>query len=281
MPKPTIMITGVGGLLGPYLYQGLADCGSIVGVGRNLGDEICDLEQPCQVRKLMQRVKPEIVVHAAAMTDVDECQRHPDEALRTNSKLVEHLVSAMPVKTRLVMISTDQVYPNTPGPHEEDSTAPVNSYGRSKLAGEYAALKKPGSLVLRTNFFGLSKTSGRSSLSDWLIDALAKRQPVTLFKDVQFSPLHMSTVSEQIVDALAKGLTGIFNLGCREGGSKMEFGILVAKHLGLQTNTVTFGNSASIPARAPRPLDLRMIVRRIETALRMKMPTMKEEIEKL
>lgn len=275
------MITGVGGLLGPYLYEGLADFGAVVGVGLNRGDETCDLEQPCQVRGLMERVKPDIIVHAAAMTDVDACQRQPDKALRTNAEMVKHLVSLMPAKARLVMISTDQVYPDTRGLHEEDRTGPVNSYGRSKLAGEQAALKSPGSLVLRTNIFGPSKTPGRASLSDWLIDSLNRRQPVTLFKDVLFSPLHMSTLSERIVDALARGLAGVFNLGCREGASKMEFGLLVADHLGLRTDTVTVGNTAAISQRAPRPLDMRMNVGRMEKAMQITMPTLRQEIEKL
>ena len=60
------MITGVGGLLGPYLYEGLAGCGATVGVGRNQGDEICDLEQPCQIRRLLERVKPDIIGDGAA-----------------------------------------------------------------------------------------------------------------------------------------------------------------------------------------------------------------------
>ena len=155
------------------------------------------------------------------------------------------------------------------------------SIGIGKLAGEFAALVKTGSLVLRTNFFGPSHSPGRSSLSDWLIGSLTSRQPVTLFKDVLFSPLHMSTLCERIVDALARRLAGVFNLGCREGVSKMEFGLLVAEHLGLRTDTVTVGNSAALPRRAPRPLDLRMNVGRMEKAMRITMPTLREEIKKL
>ena len=60
------MITGVGGLLVPYLYEELAGFGAVVGVGRKRGDEICDLEQPRRVRELMERVKPDIIGDGAA-----------------------------------------------------------------------------------------------------------------------------------------------------------------------------------------------------------------------
>lgn len=281
MPNPVIMVTGAHGLLGPYLCEGLSSRGIIVGVGRNSGDEICDLEQTNQVRDLMARVRPDIVVHTAAMANVDACEENPERALEANAKMVERLVSNIPDQARLITISTDQVYPDTPGPHKESMIGPINSYGRSKLAGERAALVKSSSLVLRANFFGPSRTPDRSSLSDWLTDSLAKQQPITLFEDVLFSPLHMSTLSALVADAMARKMSGVFNLGCREGRSKKDFGLLIAKHLGLQTDTVTVGRSSNIPARAARPADLRMDVNAIEKGLQTRMPTLIEEIEKL
>jgi len=279
--RPTTLVTGASGLLGPYLIEAAARVGEVVGVSRH-GDFACDLEQGQSVRRTVGEIGPDIVIHAAALTDVDRCEREPEAADRANRAMVANLVDALPGNCRLVHISTDQVYPDGSGPYCEGTEKPVNIYGHSKLAGELAALGHPDTLVLRTNLFGPSRTPGRQSLSDFVAESLVAGRITTLFGDVLFSPLHMATLAKVTIEAaLVGGLRGIYNLGSRDGMSKRDFGLAVAAHLGLSTATVRDGRSTDVPARAPRPLDLRLDVRRIEAALGRRMSTLQEEIEKL
>ena len=279
--RPTTLVTGASGLLGPYLVEAAARVGEAVGLSRR-GAFACDLEQRQSVRRAVGEIGPDIVIHAAALTDVDRCEREPEAADRINRTVVNNLVDALPRNCRLVHISTDQVYPDGSGPYREGAEEPVNIYGRSKLAGERAALRHPDTLVLRTNLFGPSRTPGRQSLSDFVAESLAAGRATTLFRDVLFSPLHMATLARVTMEAVLVGeLRGIYNLGSRDGMSKRDFGLAVATHLGLSTATVRDGLSTKVPARAPRPLDLRLDVRRIEAALGRRMSTLQEEIEKL
>ncbi len=281
MTEPVILITGSRGLLGPYLVEAAAARGRVVECGRRGGDRACDLAQGAEVEVLIADTTPDVVLHAAGFTDVDGCQSDSQRAQRDNHRAAANLAAALADDCRYVFLSTDQVYPDTAGPHREGSEAPVNVYGRSKLAGERAALAHPNALAVRTNLFGPSRTPGRNSLSDFVSQSLAGGKAVTLFRDVLFSPLHMASLAALIFEMIDKGLCGAFNLASREGMSKSDFGLAVAAHLGLSTASASIGNSTELPARAPRTLDLRLNVERIERALGHTMPTLQEEIAKL
>jgi len=240
-----------------------------------------DITDRGAVVDVMERLRPDIIIHGAAMTDVDDCERDPETAYRLNRDGTSFLVGTLPESARLVYISTDQVYPDRPGPHREETTDPVNVYAKSKLAGEVAALVHPGTLVLRTNVFGPSKTPGRSSLSDFVIHSLTEGNEVTLFGDIFFSPLHMMSVGLFMMNCIRRNLVGVYNLGSRNGMSKKDFALAVAARKRLPTENAKAGVSKAIPGRAPRPKDMRMDVGRIEEALGRKMPTLMEEIGRL
>ena len=275
------LITGATGLLADYLVEACRQVGSVTTTARSGGDFPCDLRDREATRSLLSEVSPEVVVHAAGLTDVDHCERAPDDANAVNRDAAANIAAALSPAARVVFISTDQVYPDTNGPHSEDAVGPINVYGQSKLAGEAAVLSHPGALVLRTNFFGPSRRRDRNSLSDFVIQNLTARQPVTFFDDILFSPLHMATFGALLVESIDRDITGVFNAGCRNGASKAKFALAVAKHKGLQTQTARIGSSASLPSRAPRPKDMRLTVERLEAALGRRMPSLEDEIAKL
>jgi dTDP-4-dehydrorhamnose reductase len=275
------LITGATGLLADDLVAACRLNGEVVTTARSGGDHPCDLRDRDAVKSLIADVSPDVIVHAAALTDVDYCERMPKEAVAVNRDTATHIAAALPQEAQFVFVSTDQVYPDTMGPHGESGIGPINVYGQSKLAGEERSLEHPNALVLRTNFFGRSRRPGRVSLSDFVIDALTAGNPITLFDDIRFSPLHMTTFAALVVELVDRRITGLFNAGCREGASKAQFGLAVAKHKGLQTQTARVGTSDVMHSRAPRPKDMRMSLDRLEAALGRAMPTLAEEIGKL
>lgn len=274
------MITGSTGLLGPYLMERAANLGVAIGISRHT-DPAVDLRVIEQVRKTMAATRPDVVVHAAGLTDVDACQRDPAAADRANRATTECLAISLPPETQFVYVSTDQVYPDTAGPHIEESASPANIYGASKLAGEGAALLHPRGLALRTNMFGPSRTAGRKSLSDVFAEGFAAHRPMRLFTDLKFSPLHMATLADLLFELVDHTATGVLNLGCRAGMTKRDFGLAVADHLALNSETAQDSVSDAIPGRAPRAKDLRLDVSRVEALLGRPMPTLSEEIARL
>ena len=281
MTHPRVLVTGATGLLGPYLLEAGARVASCVeGLSRH-GPVRCDLVDRAAVGEAFAGFDPDLVIHAAALTNVDTCERDPEAARRANGDATANIAAALKPSARLVYLSTDQVYPDTVGPHVEDDAAPVNVYGRSKLAGEEYALSRPNSLALRTNLFGPSRSPERESLSDFVVTHLSARKPVKFFVDVLFSPLHMATLASLVLELAATRITGTFNLGCREGASKRDFAHAVAHHLGLPLGSAQDAISDAIPGRALRTKDLRLNVDRIEGVLGRRMPTLAEEIQRL
>jgi dTDP-4-dehydrorhamnose reductase len=281
MDGPTILVLGSSGLLGPYLSEEASKHGHLITSSKSSGNLVADLSCPQEVERLIEMSKPDWIIHAAGYTDVDGCEKDPNRAFLENTCSVAHVVSNMHADSSLVYFSTDQVYPSRTGPHEEDQAAPINTYGRTKFDGEEEALKHSRSLVLRTSFFGHSRTAGRFSLDDFMVSNFRKRKPFLLFSDVFFSPLHMKTLSEFVFLALSKGLVGVFNLGSRMGLSKAEFGVLVAEHSNLDHSAAEFGLSSAVKGRANRPLDLRLNSNKIETALGIQLPALSKEIRRL
>jgi dTDP-4-dehydrorhamnose reductase len=278
-----ILVTGATGLLGPYVCEAFADY-ELITTARKNADHSCDLTDASAVEELFTFVCPDAVIHLMALTDVDYCEEHPDDAQKFNGESVDHIVRVLDRNAMLVYLSTDQVYPGDRGPYKENMETlvkPVNMYGRSKLSGEKATRQHSRSLCLRTNLFGPSRTEGRVSLSDFVTKMLSEEKPVNLFQDILFSPLHMKTLAHYLRMAVDQDITGIYNLGCREGMSKAVFGLTIARRLGLSTASVTIGDSVGIPGRALRPLDMRMDPSLFESAIGEAMPTLETEIGKL
>jgi len=275
-----VLVTGGTGLLGCYVANALAKQTKTVTTARRGGDFTCDLTSRDATRALLDEVKPTVIVHLAALTNVDICEQNPESAQALNTGSTKNLIEAAGSECRFLYVSTDQVYPDCPGPHPEETAAPVNVYGRTKFEAETYALNADG-LVLRANFFGPSLTPGRKSLSDFFVEAFTAGTPVNLFEDSFFSPLHVESVSSLVVELLQNGVTGCFNLGSRSGMSKADFARSIARHMDLSLASASSAQSASIRGRAKRPLDLRMDVSLLETVLGRSLPTLEQEITKL
>lgn len=276
-----ILITGASGLLGPTLVGAAEEYGEVMTVSRSVGDMQCDLVDRQRVESVVKELEPDWILHAAGLTNVDLCENNPGKAYRNNTIATKNLVGAIPKNTRLLYISTDQVYPDTLGPHKESEVGPVNVYGRSKLLAEKAVLSCSNSIVARVNFFGQSSTIGRHSLDDFIIDRLSMGRDLALFSDIYFSPLHMSTLGRILLELVYKKATGTYNVGSREGMSKATFGYAVADVMSLPIQTASTVKSTSLSTRAPRPGDLRMDVTKIERLLGERMPLLISEVEKI
>lgn len=272
-----ILLTGATGLLGGYLEPVLRASGAtVVPVSHTSppapGGMRCDLTDEQATADLLAAVSPDVIVHAAALTDVDRCEAKPALADRINRRSTELLCRA---DARVVFVSTDSVFDGTRGNYAEgDVPAPVNEYARSKLRAE-AHVLAAGGLCVRTNFFGRSQRG--HGLAEWLLRELGAGNQVTGFEDVIFTPLYCADVAAALGELAAGDAEGVLHLG-GERIDKYDFGVLVASSFGLDESLVQRGSITDVSLRAPRPLDtsldnglaratLRTPLRGIETAV--------------
>lgn len=263
---PKILLTGASGGLGNYLLPVLSRSNLVQGVSRNASGSafyVVDLTQSDRTLAMLIESSPEVIVHAAALTDVDSCQTSPDLAFSTNVEttrtIVEWIKNSSP-KTKLVFISTDQVYGCHEGPHDESQVGPVNIYGCSKLWAEDLVRSLENHLIFRLNYVGLG-TPKRLGLARWLVNSFLSRQYFNLFTDIRFNPLSGRQSAYLISDIIRRGLRGTFNLGAAGSGvTKAEFALRLASCLSLPTDRANPSQLSENGLLAPRPRDTRMKV---------------------
>jgi dTDP-4-dehydrorhamnose reductase len=200
--KPAILIVGAAGQVGRELQRTFAGCGPIVAVDR----ESVDLAVPAQVRELVRRVQPRIILNAAAYTAVDRAESEPALAMAINADAPRILAEeALRLDALLVHYSTDYVFDGSkPEPwSEDDAPNPLNVYGATKLAGEQAIQSVGGrTLIFRTSW--VYGPHGQNFLFTML--RLARQRAQLSIVDDQFgSP----TTSIELADATRAIVNGI------------------------------------------------------------------------
>ena len=149
---PRIMLTGANGQVGWELTRSLLPLGDIVALTR----KECDLSRPETLSAIVQEIKPDVIVNAAAYTAVDKAEEEEELANIINGTSVGVMAEEAKKRNALfIHYSTDYVFDGTkPEPYtEEDTPNPINAYGRSKLAGEEAVRKWGGKyLIFRTSW---------------------------------------------------------------------------------------------------------------------------------
>ena len=222
-----VAVTGSTGRLGSALVTALGEApftgprGPLAWTRADL-----DLDAPDGVTAALDRDKPEVVVHAAAWTDVDGCAREPDLAQRRNGDATGVLAAACATRgVELLVVSTNEVFA---GDREDgvgyaptDPTSPPNAYGRSKLTGERAATEAFDAAG-RAGSLGIARTAwlfgppGRD-FPHKILDAAAKAQaeggPLRVVGDEWGTPTYAADVADAIVELLgADALAGVHHL---------------------------------------------------------------------
>ncbi len=170
------------------------------------------------ISALLDEIAPDVVINCAAFHNVDRCEREPAAAFAANAVAVDRLAAATVARgASFVTISTDYVFSGDTGRayRETDQAGPRTTYGASKLAGEFLALRHgPKVMVVRTS--GVFGTTGRSSKGYTLIDkvlAQAERgEPTRMVNDVTFSPTYAPHLARAILDLIDRSASGIHHV---------------------------------------------------------------------
>ena len=258
-----IAVTGAGGRLGKALVRALEASGSHEALRWTRAD--FDLDDPVPIDALLDAAAPDVVVHAAAWTDVDGCALDPDLALRRNGTATGLLAAATAVRgLDLLVISTNEVFDGEgePRPHEPgDRTAPGNPYGASKLAGEGAATDAyagagGGHLgIARTAWlFGPGAPDFPVKIARGATRAIAAGEPMRIVADEIGTPTYVEDVAGAIVQLIEGGtIEGIHHLVNGGIASRAEWGRDVLARLDLAVEVVEVGLADfPRPSRPPR-----------------------------
>jgi dTDP-4-dehydrorhamnose reductase len=274
-----VLLAGGSGLLGSVLSRQLQQVGHNVVVHSNVspGEFRCDLTSERLTRDFVGKIRPDCIINLVALTNVDACENSLHSAYLLNVKVVENIAYAIGNSDiHLIQLSTDHVY-DREGVNAEGHIRLTNCYALTKYAGEIAAALVKGT-VLRTNFFGPSFLSTRDSYSDWILNNLNNRVKFSVFSDVIFNPLSMSTLSKLIALIVENPSPGVFNLGSRHPMSKADFAFQLAKLSGLDTEGLMRCSVDEMRLKAYRPKSMAMDCTSFEKRFKLTLPSLIDEI---
>jgi dTDP-4-dehydrorhamnose reductase len=292
-----VVVTGAAGQLGRFLVPAVRAVGAeVIAFARRSGasiDTVVDLTDQDAVARAMGAAAPDVVIHAAACTDVDGIERDPMRGEFGNARATRHVAeAARRVGAYLLAVGTDMVFAGDGGaPYAEDGTVgPISAYGRSKLAAERVALETdPRFAVARTAWLygGAGKHFPRTVLT-----VLRDRGVIDVVDDEYGCPTFAGDLAEALVHVAAVRGAGIFHLVNEGRASRFELARETARLAGIDPDRVRPVSTADFLARyplpAPRPADSTLVNRRAaalgitlrpwEVALRHYAPTLGAEL---
>lgn len=194
-----ILITGSTGMLGRTLMSDWSPANHVTGLSRGgkSGSLACDLSDPEKVREVFSKIRFDLVVHTAAFSDVDGCERDPQVAWTCNALATRNLAALCGIKkTPLLYVSTDYVFDGkSSSPYlESDSTHPVNIYGMTKLEGEIHVKSLAWlSAVVRTSW--LFGAGNPRNFVNQILERLRKGSEVSVLADQKDCPTYVKDLS--------------------------------------------------------------------------------------
>ncbi len=246
-----LLVTGAAGMLGRRVVEDARRLGHDVVA---LGHAELDLTDADNVARIVTAAEPEAIVNCAAWTDVDGAEAYEARALRVNGEGAGDLArAAATVAARLIHISTDYVFDGARGQPwlESDEVAPLQAYGRTKLAGEHAVAEAGGNhaIVRAAWLFGV----GGPNFVDTMLRLGGERDEVQVVTDQRGRPTWTGHLAPALIELAERhGDTGIFHAAGAGDCSWYEFAVEIFDRAGVRCRVVPT-TSDSFQRPAPRP----------------------------
>lgn len=224
-----------------------------------------NLECLDEILKTFERLKIQVVINTAGMTNVDKCEAEPTIASKINTDLASNIAKACSILgIQLVQISTDHLFSGRESLLTEDHpVSPINIYAKTKYEAECMVRENnPSALVIRTNFYGWG-TSYRASFSDFVINNLRSGNAIKLYEDIFYTPIVIESAVKAIHDLIGLKSDGIFNITGNDRLSKYEFGVKIAEKFDLDHGLITAVKYDKNVSGARRPKDMSLSNRKI------------------
>jgi dTDP-4-dehydrorhamnose reductase len=271
---PRAVITGAAGLIGQYLVKTAprwAPGWDVQGLSR----AELELTETSKVTAHIHALKPDLLIHCAALSRTKACEQNPDQARRDNVEVTAHLAQ-LSQNIPFIFLSSGEVFDGKTGGYSEaDEPNPINVYGQTKLEAERVVLRNPQHTVVRIVLTsGTSHNGDRSFVEDMCRTAKAGND-VTLYADEFRSPLPASVIARACWELVDRQQPGLYHLGGRERLSRWEIGEALPPWYPELKGRLVKG-SARNHIGSPRPADLSLRCDKIQRLLSFRIPGFRE-----
>jgi dTDP-4-dehydrorhamnose reductase len=271
---PRAIITGAAGLIGQYLVKTAprwAPGWDVKGLSR----AELELTETSKVTAHIHALKPDLLIHCAALSRTKACEQDPELASLVNVEVTAHLAQ-LSQDIPFIFLSSGEVFDGKTGWYSEaDKPNPINVYGRTKLEAEQVVLQNPGHTVIRIVLTaGTSETGDRSFVEEMSLTAMAGKA-VTLYADEFRCPLPAGIIARAVWELINQKQPGLYHLGGNERLSRWEIGeALLPWYPELKGRLIK--GSALNHVGSPRPSDLSLRCDKIQRLLSFPIPGFRE-----
>ena len=216
------------------------------------------LESTKELVDSFQHLRPDIIINAAALTNIEYCEQNPCEARYVNVDIAVNIATAcQELQIPLVHLSTDHLFSGLSAYADETTHLnPLNTYAKTKAQAERLVQQYfPKALVIRTNFYGWG-LSYRYSFADHIIKTLESGGCYRAFYDIFYTPILISDLASIILEMVELEAYGVYNISGDDRISKYEFAVLLAKIFKLPASSVYPISIDDHPMLVKRPKDM-------------------------
>lgn len=242
-----------------------------------------DVTREEEVNRVFEEARPEVVIHTAAMTQVDQCETDRKACWLTNVTAVQYVSRACEkIKAHLIHFSTDFVFNGSQGPLDEAAKPePISYYGESKLASEKEVqkLRTPWTLIRTVLVYGVTPDLSRSNIVLWVKNSLEAGKTIRVVNDQWRTPTLAEDLAMGCWLAVKKKATGIYHVSGEEMMTPYQVALRTAEHFGLDKTLIQETNSAEFRQPARRPLRTGFIIDKAKKELGFQPHSFKEGLE--
>lgn len=291
-----LVVTGASGFLGREVCLAALRRGhEVLALGGSRAPIVPDVKQArpfdlcdeAALEALILEEFPHAVVHCAALPTIETCLAEPDRARKLNTEVPKKLAQlCFHLGAKLVHLSTDTVFDGVAGNYQPtDKPVPLNLYGETKAAAEVEVLRfgREHAAVLRTSPIIGNSVTGDRGLHERLFASWKEGRPVSLFTDEIRQPVEVSNLADVTIELCERtNLNGLFHWAGTEAMSRHEIGVRIARHFGLDADTLVKAISrAEVPSAASRPRDLSLRLHPLSGKLRTQAQSFEEQLAQL
>jgi dTDP-4-dehydrorhamnose reductase len=277
-----VLITGANGLLGQHLIHALQETGAyeILATARGnnrLKDQSgyryasLDFTNQTEVEKISTAFSPDIILHAGAMTNVDECETNKTACWQANVKATQYLIhSAKRNNAFFLLLSTDFIFNGNDGPYDESALPdPLSYYGVSKLAAEMLLQEcgLPWAIARTVLVYGIAEDLSRSNIILWVKKNLEEGKKIKAVTDQWRTPTLVQDLAAGCKLILNKMATGIFNISGKDFLTPYDMATATADYFGLDHSLIAKADASTFSQVAKRPAKTGFIIKKAKKEL--------------
>jgi dTDP-4-dehydrorhamnose reductase len=283
-----MVVVGAASLLGQYLVEEAIRQGHLISgtfnntiiENSNLRYKHMDITDLAEVTKVLTDLEPDVVFLPSALTNVDYCETHEEEAQKVNVQGTMNIASTCrDIGSSLIYISTDYVFDGEKGKRydESDSTAPLSVYGRTKLYGEQIAQEEDNNLVCRVSaLYGWNNVSFKSNFVTWAVGIMRKGKEITLFGDQFVSPTYAPHCAKVLINMAKMGAKGLYHISGPDCIDRYSMGLAIAQAFDLDPSLCKKIKTKDLPLPAMRGKSTCLDVSKMEREFSIKAMTFTE-----